>query len=63
VKMFLAGLSNETSVVNIPDKKNPEATKKIILKKTLSLEYNIPGDSKRRTAQQLEFSKRSWVMR
>lgn len=63
VKMFFAGLSNETSVVNIPDKKNPDEMRKIILKKSLSLEYNIPGDSKKRSAQQLEFSKRGWVMR
>ena len=63
VKLFFAGLSNETKVVEVQDKKKPDTTKKFILQKTLSLEYLIPGDSAKRSSQQLEFVERTWVMR
>lgn len=64
VDLFIAGLSNETVVLDHPtntdDNGNPE---KIILKKTLDLEYAIGGDKKLRSTATLLFKEKSWVMR
>ena len=60
VKMFFAGLSNETSVV---EAQSGDKTVKYYLQKTLELDYSIPGDSKQRGMQQLVFESQLWVMR
>ncbi len=60
VKMFFAGLSNETAVV---ETQRDGETIKHYLQKTLELNYSIPGDSKQRDLQQLAFEGMRWVMR
>lgn len=60
VKLFFAGLSNETAVVET--EVNGKETK-FYLQKTLELDYSIPGDSKQRDMQQLAFESQKWVMR
>ncbi|AQQ10211.1 hypothetical protein L21SP3_02039 [Sedimentisphaera cyanobacteriorum] len=61
IKLFFAGLSNETEVVNIQQENGED--RKFILQKTLCLEYLLPGDPRKRAAQKLEFVDKSWVMR
>jgi hypothetical protein len=64
VNLFVAGLSNETVVVDHPmeidDAGEPV---KVYLRKTLSLKYAIGGDESLRHAAKLVFKDRSWVMR
>ncbi|MFI4911987.1 MAG: hypothetical protein ACIAQZ_10015 [Sedimentisphaeraceae bacterium JB056] len=60
VKFFFGGLSNETSVVEA--EKDGE-TVKYYLQKTLELDYDVPGDEKKRQSQELVFDIQKWVMR
>ncbi len=60
VKMFFAGFSNETAVV---ETQRDGQTIKHHLQKTLELAYSIPGDSKHRESQQLSFESKQWIMR
>jgi hypothetical protein len=62
--LFLAGLSNETAVVEHPTEKDPNGVpKKLYLRKTLELQYSIGGDEKLRSSGTLVFKGRRWVMR
>jgi hypothetical protein len=64
VNIFIGGLSNETAVTYNPAVKdkngNPE---KVILSKTLELQYDISGDPAFRDSQKLVFAGYRWVMR
>ena len=64
VKFFIAGLSNETAVIDHPTKKDTSGKpKKIFLRKTLELSYSIGGDAAFRSAANLTFKNKRWVMR
>lgn len=64
IKLFIAGLSNETAVIEHPTITNEDGEpKKIYLQKTLSLEYAIPGDPRLRSQTQLIFKDKNWIMR
>jgi len=64
ISIFIGGLSNETAIVNHPTEKDPNGSPvKVVLKKTLELQYAIPGDSSLRDAQTLGFIGKRWVMR
>lgn len=64
ISLFIAGLSNETVVLEHPTQKdkngNPE---KIYLRKTLELQYSIGGDPNLRSNTTLAYKNREWVMR
>jgi hypothetical protein len=64
VKVFVAGLSNETSVIDHPTLKEPDGSpKKIVLRKTLEIDYAYPGDPTMRANQGLTYVGKKWVMR
>ncbi len=64
IRLFLAGLSNETAVVEHPTEKDPNGNpKKLYLRKTLELQYSIGGDEKLRSSSTLEFKGQGWIMR
>jgi len=64
VKFFIAGLSNETAVIDHPTEKDTSGKpKKIFLRKTLELSYSIGGDPAFRSAANLTFKNKRWVMR
>ena len=64
VKLFIAGLSNETVVIDHPaaTDENGEPVK-VYLRKTLELSYAIAGDPELRDQQGLTFKGKGWVMR
>jgi hypothetical protein len=64
ISLFLAGLSNETVVVEHPIKKDPnDMPEKIYLRKTLQLQYSIGGDANLRSNTTLVYKNKNWVMR
>ncbi|MFA6175690.1 MAG: hypothetical protein WC765_03820 [Phycisphaerae bacterium] len=64
ISLFLAGLSNETIVVNHPTAKDPNGVaERIFLRKTLELQYAIGGDEKLRDSGTLVFKGKRWIMR
>jgi hypothetical protein len=64
VSIFIGGLSNETVIIDHPTEKDSSGNSvKVVLKKTLELQYAIPGDSSLRNAQTLDFIDKRWVMR
>ncbi len=64
VKIFIAGLSNETVAVNDPVKKDAAGKPvKVLLRKTLELDYAIPGDCANRPQQSLVYKGKKWVLR
>ncbi|MBU1260492.1 MAG: hypothetical protein KJ757_03820 [Planctomycetes bacterium] len=64
ISLFLAGLSNETVVVEHPTKKNADGKpEKVYLRKTLDLQYSISGDESLRKSGRLVFKGKRWVMR
>ena len=64
ISLFLAGLSNETIVVDHPTAKDPNGVaEKIYLRKTLELQYSIGGDEKLRDSGTLVFRGKRWIMR
>jgi hypothetical protein len=64
IRLFLAGLSNETAVIDHPTKKDPNgAPEKIYLRKTLELQYTIAGDPNLRDNAKLAFKGQHWIMR
>lgn len=64
VNIFIAGLSNEIAAVEYPvaDDQN-DTPRKIYLRKTLNLKYNILGNLSFSTGATLEYKEKSWVMR
>ncbi len=64
IRLFLAGLSNETAVIEHPIKKDPNGMpEKIYLRKTLELQYATGGDPKLRRNAALTFKGQRWIMR
>ncbi|MDD5135567.1 MAG: hypothetical protein PHP01_09185 [Phycisphaerae bacterium] len=64
ISLFLAGLSNETAVVEHPTAKDANgAPEKLYLRKTLELQYSIGGDESLRSSGTLAFKGKNWVMR
>jgi len=64
VKLFIAGLSNETVAVEHPIAKDDQGIPlKVFLRKTLELDYAIGGDPALRSEGKLTYEGRKWVMR
>ncbi|MBN1456874.1 MAG: hypothetical protein JW912_03375 [Sedimentisphaerales bacterium] len=64
IDLFIAGLSNETTVIDHPSETDENGNpKKIYLRKTLKLEFAIGGDEKLRSYARLASKSKSWVMR
>jgi hypothetical protein len=59
VKLFVAGLSNETAAVDLPGVENA----KIFLRKTLELSFQLKGESVWRADSDIVFKGKRWVMR
>jgi len=58
IDIFLSGLSNETVVVD-----HPLTAKKIYLRKTLELSYDLRGDLALRPYLKLAYKDKHWIMR
>jgi hypothetical protein len=64
ISLFIAGLSNETVVVEHPTQKDPNGNpERIYLRKTLELQYSIGGDPNFRSNTSLVYKAMNWVMR
>ena len=64
LSLFISGLSNETAVIDHPSETNPQGDpKKVFLRKTLELEYNIEGDPTLRSQVKVSYAGKRWVMR
>ena len=64
IKIFIAGLSNETVAVDHPTAKDESGRPvKIYLRKTLELSYKLGGDAAFRSKAKLGFEDKRWVMR
>ncbi|MBN1817016.1 MAG: hypothetical protein JW828_06620 [Sedimentisphaerales bacterium] len=64
VTFFVAGLSNETTVIDHPIETDAAGRpQKVILRKTLGLEYFTGGDAQLRAQTNLTFKSKIWVMR
>jgi hypothetical protein len=64
ISLFIAGLSNETTVINDPARKDDAGNPvKVYLQKTLQLNYLNATDPALREQAALAFQKQSWVMR
>ena len=64
VSLFIAGLSNETAVIEHPELTEDDGRpKKIYLRKTLQLKYAIAGDETLRANTTLKEIEAAWVMR
>ncbi len=64
IKLFIEGLSNETAVVEHPVEKNEQGIpKKLYLRKTLQLDYELGGDPAYRSKTRLLYKGKRWVMR
>jgi hypothetical protein len=64
IKIFIAGLSNETVVIDHPVAKDEDGRAvKVYLRKTLELSYAFPGDAALRSDTNLSYKGKRWVMR
>lgn len=63
VSLFIAGLSNETVVVNYPSAEDEGKPEKVFLRKTLELDYKFSGDPAFRDDSRMTFTGMSWIMR
>ena len=65
VKVFITGLSNESTVLETTGttENNEKNLKKVLLRKTLMLEYKIPGDKFNQDQKVMIFDRRQWIMR
>jgi hypothetical protein len=64
IRLYIAGLSNETVVINHPvERDEAGGPVKIYLRKTLELSYAVSGDPALRSESDLSYSGRRWVMR
>lgn len=64
ISLFIAGLSNETVVVEHPIAKDADGVSvKLYLRKTLELQYSIGGDESLRSSGTLAFKGKNWIMR
>ena len=64
IKVFIAGLSNETVAIDHPTAKDQTGKPvKVYLRKTLELSYKLGGDAAFRSKAKLAYEDKSWVMR
>jgi hypothetical protein len=64
IKVFIAGLSNETVAVDHPTAKDETGKPaKVYLRKTLELSYKLGGDAAFRSNAKLIYEDKRWVMR
>jgi len=64
VKVFIAGLSNETAAINHPVAKDDIGNPlKVFLRKTLELNYDFKGDPALRAGAGLTYKGKRWIMR
>ncbi len=65
IKIFIAGLSNETVAINHPVAKDKKTAKpvKVYLRKTLELSYELGGDPAFRSDASLTYKDKRWIMR
>jgi len=64
ISLFIAGLSNETAVIEHPTQKDPNGNpEKIYMRKTLELQYKIGGDPQLRSNTNLKYINKEWIMR
>ncbi len=64
IKIFIAGLSNETAVIDHPTAKTETGEPvKVFLRKTLELSYDLHGDPAFRSQAKLIYKGKQWIMR
>ena len=63
IKLFISGFSNETITKEVADDKNEKKTKKVLLRKTLMLEYTVPGDVNNQGSKVMLYRRKEWIMR
>jgi len=64
IKLFFSGLSNETAVIEHPQKVDDSGRAvKVYLRKTLELSYTLPSDGVARSQVKLTYDGKRWVMR
>ncbi len=64
IKIFITGLSNETAVVYHPIEKDELGRpKRVYLRKTLELDYDLGGDPAFRSDVRLDYKGKRWIMR
>jgi len=65
LKIFVSGLSNETVTVAHPVRFNSDnqSQKKVLLRKTLMLQYQVPGDRFNLDQRVMLYRGREWIMR
>lgn len=64
IKIFIAGLSNETVAINHPVAKDQAGKAlKVYLRKTLELSYAFKGDPALRSGADLRYKGKRWIMR
>ena len=64
VKIFISGLSNEIALIDHPIQKQADGNPaKVILRKTLELDYTLGSDPVFRNETTLEFKAKTWIMR
>ncbi len=64
IKIFITGLSNETAVVYHPIEKDELGQpKRVFLRKTLELDYDLGGDPAFRSDVKLIYNGKRWIMR
>lgn len=64
IKVFIAGLSNETAAVDHPTAKDETGNPaKIYLRKTLELSYKLSGDAAFRSNTRPIYEDKRWIMR
>ncbi|MFC1782552.1 hypothetical protein ACFL02_03080 [Planctomycetota bacterium] len=65
VKIFIGGLSSEIVKIKTPTILNtqPDKPQETLLRRSLMLEYQVPGDSLNPSARVMLYQKRSWVLR
>ena len=59
IKLYVAGLSNETAAVEVPNAENAV----VFLRKTLELSFQLKGESVWRSDSDIVFKGKRWVMR
>jgi hypothetical protein len=64
IKIYIAGLGNETVMVEHPVKKdNAGKPVKVLLRKTLELSYAVKGDADARSDESITYEGKRWIMR
>ncbi|MBN2210551.1 MAG: hypothetical protein JW709_04070 [Sedimentisphaerales bacterium] len=63
VQIFISGLSNETVQVKNPMGAQGKESDTVLLRKTLALDYQVPGDEYNPANRVLLYRGRNWIMR